>query len=1060
MVLPTEPAAQSGRAGARLRKRTALLLATLSLLLSGNRCGQRPASAAAEAVPSASTSIWLGQRVSKIHFVGVGRERLEPLASQLAQKEGMPLDTAKLRQSLRALYGSGLYETVRVEAVRGAEGVELSFVGTPRAFIGSVWVDGARGATMNTQLTLASRLNPGERFTQAKLDEAVRLMRATLADNGYYEPTITFLLDPMNADQLVDIHFRVNSGERARVGQVALSGDSGMSVDEFRGHAHLHPGMQIDHESSNRALSGVMRTYQKQGRFEAEVKLEAQHYDAARKLSDYRFTANRGPVVRVSVEGASVSPEKLRRLIPVFEEGSVDEDLLNEGDRRLRNFFQRMGYFSAKVTHEQQSAREDAVTILYRAQLGPRQRVERIVIDGNRYFDMATLRDLLSVRTADTLDRLGAYSLAMAAADVDALEGVYQNNGFSSVKVSSEVRPLRALPEAQSRGKKKVVPVEVVYHVNEGQQVRVEAVRIEGNAHIAAAQLAPLMNTSAGQHYSPQYLAGDRDAILSYYLSRGFDQASVNVSELVDAAHADKKTIVFQVSEGQQSFVRKVLVTGLHYTKPSTVARAIMLHPGDPLDQSALEETQRNLYEFALFNEVNIAVENPTGGEAQKTVLLQATEARRWTLTYGGGFEAQTGTPQNNCGSATVLGESCNPNGKTGVSFRGLADVTRNNLGGREQLASIRGTYGLLEQRLDLLYQIPHFRGDRNLSMSFSGGYANSKDVTTYVASRLQAGARLSEGFKNSGAWLSKANTLIYAYDFRRVKVAQQSLQVAPYYLKELSTAVRVAGPSLTWIRDTRDSAFDARRGTYTSFQDFVSHHFFGAEVGFNRLDVSNSSYYSFGKERFVLARNTRYGQERAFRSPVQQLLPLPERLYAGGATSLRGFSLNGAGPRDPQTGYPIGGAGALLNSIELRMPPPTLPWVGNTMSVVLFHDMGNVFTNASQAWASALRAHQTQKSACRASLQEAHDPSQPPEGIVSSVGAEGACSFNYFSHTPGLGLRYHTPAGPIRLDFGYNLNPPIYPVIYDYSKKQPASNPHMGRGNHFNFFFSLGQTF
>jgi len=1036
-----------------------LLLAGACLAVATGASGQKAQSSESADVVASGPS-WQGKSVSRILFVGVSRERLEPLASQLAQKEGAPLDAAKLRQSLRALYGTGLYETIQIEAAHGPEGVELTFEGKPRIFVGTVWVDGARGATMNTQLTLASRLNAGERFTQAKLDAALQLMRAMLADNGYHEPKISYRLDPLVAEPLMDIHFEVASGERARVGKVELSGDSGMSVEEFGRHAHLRTGARLDHDSNNRALSGVMRTYQKQGRFEAEVKLESQHYDAVRKQSDYRFTANRGPVVRVSVEGASVSAEKLRHLIPVFEEGSVDEDLLNEGGRRLRNFFQRMGYFDVKVTHEQKNSGEAEVAVIYRVQLGQRQRVDRIVIDGNHYFDGPTLKDLLSVRTADTLDRQGIYSQALAASDIDALENVYQNNGFSSVKVNSELRALRALPAEQSRGKKKVVSVEVAYHVDEGNQVRVGAVRLEGNAHVPTAQLKPLMNTAADQLYSPQYVAGDRDALLTDYLSRGFDQAVVNVTERVEPDHANKMDVVFQVVEGRQTFVRKVLVTGLHYTRPDTVARAITLHPGDPLDQTALEETQRNLYDFALFNEVNMAVENPTGNETHKTVLLQAVEARRWTLTYGFGFEAQTGTPQNNCGSAIVLGESCNPNGKTGVSFRALADITRNNLGGREQSASVRGTYGLLEQRIDLLYQIPHFQGARNFSLSFSGGYANSKDVTTYVASRLQSGARLTENFKNRGAWLSKANTLIYAYDFRRVKVAQNSLQVAPYYLKELSTSVRVAGPSLTWIRDTRDSAFDARRGTYTSLQNFVSDRAFGAEAGFNRLDVSNSSYYSFGKDRFVLARNTRYGQERAFRSPVQQLLPLPERLFAGGATSLRGFSLNGAGPRDPQTGYPIGGAGALINSTELRLPPPTLPWVGNTVSFVLFHDMGNVFTNASDVWISALRAHQTQKAACRASLNATTDPTQPPSGSVSSTGAEGACSFNYFSHTPGLGMRYHTPAGPIRLDFGYNLNPPIYPVIYDYSLSQPGSRPHMGQGNHFNVFFSLGQTF
>jgi outer membrane translocation and assembly module TamA len=71
-----------------------------------------------------------------------------------------------------------------------------------------------------------------------------------------------------------------------------------------------------------------------------------------------------------------------------------------------------------------------------------------------------------------------------------------------------------------------------------------------------------------------------------------------------------------------------------------------------------------------------------------------------------------------------------------------------------------------------------------------------------------------------------------------------------------------------------------------------------------------------------------------------------------------------------------------------------------------------------------------------------------------------GMCSFNYFSHAPGVGLRYHTPVGPIRVDFSYNLNPPIFPVIIDYSLSQPSSEPHVGQANHFNFFFSLGQTF
>src|ERR1019366_1177622 len=102
---------------------------------------------------------------------------------------------------------------------------------------------------------------------------------------------------------------------------------------------------------------------------------------------------------------------------------------------------------------------------------------------------------------------------------------------------------------------------------------------------------------------SPQNLAGDRDALLTDYLSRGFDQVRVEVEQQTQAADSSKVDVVFHIIEGQQIFVRKVLLTGLYYTRPDTVAHAITLHSGAPLNQSALAETQRNLYEFALRSE-------------------------------------------------------------------------------------------------------------------------------------------------------------------------------------------------------------------------------------------------------------------------------------------------------------------------------------------------------------------------------------------------------------------------------------------------------------------------
>lgn len=1003
-------------------------------------------------VPASAEFLYEGLVVRRVEFADVAAERLQSLRETFPLSVGMTLSREAVRQSLRRVYASGLYETVQVDAEREDNGVALVFHGQPSRFLGMISVEGARGGALNAQLQRATQMAAGARFTQSGLKLAIERMKSTLADNGFHEATITYVLAPMPAEQLVDVALHVDPGPQARIGEVTIHGESGLTAEQFRRNAHLREGAHEDHESTQRALDGVLKHYRKSNHLEAELKLDARNYDPSKDRINYEFTANRGPLVRVLVTGAKIGVDKARKEIPLFEEGAVDEDLLNEGDRRLRDYYQRLGFFDVKVSHEQHSADPHVLTILYRVQTGARRRILSVTVEGNRYFDSATLRERLGVQAAGGFEHHGLYNQALVATDIHSLQALYQNNGFSRVKINAETRPIAENPAHMPANPNEGAPLAVIYRIDEGPQQRVRSVRIDGADHADLPHLFLQMNTAEGQLFSPQNLAGDRDAILNDYVRRGFESVRVEITQQPSPQDENLVDVVFHVREGQQIFVRKVVLRGLEATRPRTVEKAVVLRPGDPLNQAALADTQRNLYEFALFNEVDTAIENPNGDEPFKTVLVQAAEARRWALTYGGGFEGQIGTPQNNCAGAKERGISCTQKTYQAINPRFLVDITRNNLFGREQSASLRGTYGFLEEKVDLLYQVPHFEGARNLAMTASGGYASSLDVSTYVATKLEGGVRFSQHFQASTRTLRGSNTLIYEFNFRRVKVDANNLQVAQSEITPLSTAQRVAGPALTWIRDTRDSPLDAHRGAYTSVQEFLSAAQFGAQVEFHRLDLSNSSYHSFDKGRFVLARNTRYGQERAFGNGSERLIPLPERLYAGGATSLRGFGLNAAGPRDPETGFPVGGAGTLLNSTELRLPPPTLPGVGNSVSVVLFHDMGNVFTNASDAWTSLTRFNQPNRDACK------NLSSLPSTTPWSSTGLIGACNFNYFTHAPGAGLRYHTPIGPIRFDYSYNVNPPIYPVLIDYSN---LNAPAYYRGaTHNNFFFSLGQTF
>ena len=345
-----------------------------------------------------------------------------------------------------------------------------------------------------------------------------------------------------------------------------------------------------------------------------------------------------------------------------------------------------------------------------------------------------------------------------------------------------------------------------------------------------------------------------------------------------------------------------------------------------------------------------------------------------------------------------------------------------------------------------MTYQVPHVFGREKVDAALSGGYISAQDVTTYASSRLEGSLRVTHH-------PDRKNTFIYEFSYRRVKINENTIQVAPDLIPLYSQAARVGGPGITWIRDTRDSPLDAHHGTYNTIQNFTATAAFGSQADFDRVDMTNSTYYEVGKRRWVIARSTRFGLEQSWGGSAEDQIPLPERLYAGGAQSHRGFAINQAGPRDEQTGFPIGGAGVFVNSIELRLPYPTLPYVGNSLGFVLFHDMGNVFNNVGDIGPSSIRFHQPDISTCKTLL-----PVPPSSPTVSS----GPCSFNYFSHAVGLGLRYGTPIGPIRFDLATNVNPPSYPIYVTYSSSANPVNtpPHIGQAGHFNFFFSIGQAF
>jgi outer membrane protein insertion porin family len=1018
---------------------------------------------AAENATGLTTSLWdwKGLRVDKIQFEGVTFDATDTLPQELAQKVGTPLDPQQVRLSMRRLFASGRYRDISVRGERQGDAVTLIFTGAERYYVGRVTIDGVKNDRLSSLLEFATKLSPGTAFSESQIATGYAGIKEMLQQQGYYEPVLSVDSKTDVAGDQVNVTYTVAIGPQARVGRITLMGDdAGLTLEEFRKRAKLKEGNRVSRDTTSNAMDRLRKLYQKKDRLEATVTLQNQTYDQPKKQVNYEFHVNQGPEVKVAVEGAKISKNRLHLLVPIYEEGTIDNDLLNEGVFNIRDYEQQQGYFDSKVEVKVVGANTVVESVVFTVDRGVKHRVVAVELKGNKYFTDDLLRERMRVQKANSYQRSGRYSPALVSGDVTAIQALYRANGFDQAMVTTDVKDLTSAADGKPL---KVGEIAVTYTIVEGPQQKFGTVALNGVAASRMQDVKGLMNSQAGQPFSLVTLSGDRDTVLQYYLSHGFDQVKVEIRQAKESKDSDKTDVSLNVTEGQQVFVNRVLLSGVEYTKPKIVQSQVLVHAGDPLDQTALLQTQRNLYNIALFNEVVAAVQNPEGDAPQKNVLLQLTEAKRWNVTYGFGLEAQTGTPQSGMISeASCIQLMLNPcnqltqEGKTGVSPRISLDVSRINLWGTDDSLTLHSSYGLLEQVAILTLQNPHLRGSKNFSVALSGGYSNIQDITTFAASTLQGDFRITQKWR-------RRDTFIYDFLYRRVAVDPNSLQVSADLIPLLSQPVRVGGPGVTWFHDTRSPGpLDAVKGQYTTLQMFLASSKFGSQADFWKIDGTNSTYYQFGKLKYVFARSTRIGYEQSSgpnpnagndaclnpdsngndllnTNPSCSAVPLPERLYAGGANSLRGFPINGAGPRDLQTGFPVGGTAAFVNTFEFRMPAPTLPLVGSSLNFVLFHDMGNIFQNASQMFPSFLRFNQPDRATC--------------SNVSGSI---GTCNFNYFSHDVGVGARYKTPVGPIRLDFSYNLNPPVYPVIYDFDNNPP----HEGHAAHFNFFFSIGESF
>ena len=866
-----------------------------------------------------------GQTVAEIRILADGGETISENPTGLAQKAGEPYDTENVRKALRQLYASGDYSNVLAEASQSSNGLRMDFVVTRNFFIGVVVIDGLKEPPNESTAYAALRLRVGDPYNKAALDDSLQSLKQALALDGLYQGEVRADLHPDPAHRQMDLTVHVIPGPRALSGLITLKNSTPYTDRDLLSRAKVKPKQQMDAKKLQRAEDRVRDYLVKQDYLGARASIHRGTYNASTNTLPLELDVEAGPRVRVVITGAKVPGKELKRRVPVFEEGAVDPDLLAEGRRSLRDYFEGQGYFSAAVEYKTSeaeasgpgAAKQPEQVITYEVNRGPRQKFVGVTFEGNRYFNSDILRGRLAIQPA-SFGSPGRFSQRLLDADIDSIRGLYMANGFRSAVATSQL-------EQDYHGKEGDLFVRI--RIQEGEQTLVGSFRLEGNKAVKEKELMNVISSTPGEPYSDFNVSTDRDNVLALYYNEGFPDAHLTATSTdipvasgpltvapapesaapagghLAAVIQPKVALVYHIEEGTQVRVSDILISGYDRTRRGVIAREVQLKAGGPLREGEVIDTQRLLYNLGIFSRVTIAPQNPDGSDPQKALDVVVEEAKRYTLGYGGGIEVQR---LGGTGSSAV-------GGAIDASPRVIFEITKDNLTGRADSLSLKVRASTLQYRGLASYNTQNYFGKPNLSLQFTLLADKSQEVTTFTSTRYEGTLQLTQK-------ASRSTTLLYRYTYRKVFVPAVSLKIASELVPLYSQPTQVSEFGVSWIREHRDNPTDATKGSYNTSDFELAEKPIGSKSSFARFFFQNSTYYPFGT-KLVFARSFQFGVQQALGDTLSADIPLPERFFGGGGNSLRGFSLNEAGPRDPDTGYPIGGEALLVFQQELRFP-------------------------------------------------------------------------------------------------------------------------------------------
>lgn len=596
---------------------------------------------------------------------------------------------------------------------------------------------------------------------------------------------------------------------------------------------------------------------------------------------------------------------------------------VQRAEEAIRLQYEDDGFYGVVISPRTETTPEGDLRLVFRFDEGRKIYIDRIVIEGNQALSASQIKDVMA--TSERLWWIFPFSIVhrrVFEEDADRILNLYADHGYIQARLESH----EIVPDL-ARGK-----VTLRTRVVEGSQFQVGTIGVRGNEVLSEAEIRKLIRLREGGVFDRSQVRASLRAIADRYSEIGRARAEVVPATEIDGV-GRRVSVAFAITEGSEVYVERINITGNTKSSEKVLRRELRVVEGELFTFQKLVRSRERLFNLGYFDEVEATTE-PGSTPDKVIVSVHVKERPTGIFSIGAGYSSLD-------------------------NFFFTLDVSQRNLFGRGQEVYLRFQLGGKSRIGQIGFTEPYLF-DIPLRAGFDL-YDRQREYPDFTEDRLGGDIRAAYP-------LGEFTTVSGLYRLENVDISNIALTASRDLKKEEGTKLNSV-VEFSVVRDARDNIYEPTRGTrYALSLAFAG---LGGDTQFYRVVGEASYFYPLPIFNWVFAARGLAGLVQGWGG---QEVPIFERFFLGGATTLRGQKTRTVAPTDA-AGEVIGGTSEILFTTELIIP------IFPRFRIALFFDAGNAYGYGTDFDPTNLRL------------------------------------------TAGAGVRFYSPIGPLRIDYGFNLD-------------------------------------